>query len=291
VITGFFLVNKIAMIKNVQGVVRFTRNRLRRQIPLIWIALSVKVLLSIIGTATSLARCTPDECSPLNIVSAFLLLQIFVTGAISVFPPLWSISAGFFALLLFSSLFRLSINVRVFTGIVLGVVAILLSIWPETSPSTIEWANSAFPRALLGITLGAMVSNLKVRAQISRILFPIGILLFALMTTVDSSQIKYILVPTSFALMVSGMANLKNQANKAFNWIAFELGNLSFGIFVWNWVVIGPVRKIVGLIVENPNSDWASFITSMLTVILSIVLAKFTYELVERKMARRTSPV
>jgi peptidoglycan/LPS O-acetylase OafA/YrhL len=249
--------------------------------------------------------------------SAYLLLQIWVPPALYMNVPLWSLSAEWFANLIYAPLAWLKYSLGIIILIVVGYALLIMGLLHDQ-----DWiggigpirGSEALGRALLGFGLGLLLR--KHLHQLERLrrwwLLAVALVLIAALpfiekeTHFDSNRYAITLYAAPiFALLILQVS--KFTANPAGRWgkfLAF-LGTYSFGIYVFHQPLMQAWNGIMGTPSGGRyNEDWIWFFlleASALTFVCILItflarrfveapLQKLGKKIVAR-MAARSKPV
>ena len=255
------------------------------------------------GTLLEPAPTGPDEnFSSELFVQSFLLMHIWVSAAIAMNWPLWSLSAEWFANLIFVPLTAL----RDF-GIWLGILAGYAALWYGLNNDQ-DWIGDsttfgsgpireweALGRAMLGFGLGLLVRkhlNFLSRFRNWWMLGVSLVLAWALFESHDFFQddrvywTTYLAGPV-FALLVL-QASKFNPSNTTWLGKFLEfLGRMSFGIYAFHVVVSLNYDKFVPEALGSPfpgDEKWTIYLITKIVMVsfISIILAAATNLVFER---------
>ena len=176
------------------------------------------------------------------VIAAFLLLQIIISSAIAINAPLWSLSAEWFANLLFAPVTAIKWGLGIIVLIVAGYLMLAYGMSTDTS-----WIKQVGPirgwealgRAVLGFGLGLMLR--KYLTQLSR-LRNWWMLLIALAGLVALYYLPqyigymtcYVAAPI-FALFILQLTKFQVRASSWWGKFLAFLGAYSFGIYVFHF--------------------------------------------------------
>lgn len=204
--------------------------------------------------------------------SAYLLLQIWVPPALFMNVPLWSLSAEWFANLIYAPLAWIKHSLGIIALIVLGYGLLTLGLLTDQ-----DWIDGIGPirgwealgRALLGFGLGLLIR--KHLHQLERFrrwwLLVIALVLIAALpfiekaTHFDSYRYAITLYAAPiFALLILQVSKFNANPNGRWGKFLAFLGTYSFGIYVFHQ----PLMQAWNVIMGTPsggkyNEDWLWF--------------------------------
>jgi peptidoglycan/LPS O-acetylase OafA/YrhL len=233
--------------------------------------------------------------------SAYLLLQIFVYPAMAMNVPLWSLSAEWFANLIYAPLAWLKYSLGIVALIVVGYG--MLSWGLINDQSFIDGSGpirgwEALGRALLGFGIGLLLR--KHLSQLARFrtwwLLVISLALVAMLPFIEKEthwdSYRYAITLYAapiFALLILQISRF--EANPQGRWgkfLAF-LGAYSFGIYVFHQPMIQAWNVILGTPAGGKyNEDWIWFFLTQASTItfLCILLTFIARKVVEAPLQR-----
>ena len=235
------------------------------------------------------------------LVFAFLLLQVFLSAAIAINVPLWSLSAEWIANVIYAPLTAVKWGL----GIIAAIAAGYLMLWIGLTFDASFIENSgpirgfeAIGRAFLGFGLGLLLR--KYLPQLSRFrnwwLLSLSIALVVSLFFIEDAwhwnsyryAITYFAAPI-FALLILQLTKFEVTPGTRKAKVLTFMGVYSFGVYVfhqpliqWSNVVLGTPSGIF------PSSKWIYFflVQSVCVTIVSIFLTYEAKILVERPIQR-----
>jgi peptidoglycan/LPS O-acetylase OafA/YrhL len=279
VLSGLVLSRSFLALQTRKSVFRFIEKRLWRFLPLVWVALLVKLFIEI-GE-----RCIGDNpqavSSFLNYLGAALLLQVILTGSLLIVIPLWSLSVELLVNALFGILgFRL---LKVLGAIVvLGYCLIGLGFWVDGA--FIEDLGpirglEGMGRGLVGIALGVLIAQVKAPSKY-RLHAALGLVASIAFLIQPANPLMVFLAGPVFAYLVWALLPTSDSTNSTlFQRLSLGLGRLSFGIYIWHAVLMGPVHKALSYLpIPEVFQNWSFALVSM---VVSAVAAAVSFRFVE----------
>jgi peptidoglycan/LPS O-acetylase OafA/YrhL len=285
---------------------RFILNRILRFWPMV---LAVTALSWIIyRIRQSDPEVWPDpNYSDHNFIASFLLLQIFVAGAIGMNWALWSLSAEWFGNLAYTPLTGIKRDLGIVAGILIGYIALWYGLtydkefigdsWSYGSGPIAHW--EAFGRMMAEFGFGLLAR--KYLPQLAKfrnwwLLLISAALSYGLFWSHDKLQGDYVYWTTYFAGPVFAFLVLQASAINPDpkKWIGATLsffGKMSFGIYAYHVVLLMAYDAFVAppVLPENPGSKvWVSYlVTKIVTVsFISVILAIYTNRWIEAPVQR-----
>lgn len=283
VLSGFVLSRGISRIESAADWRQFMLKRLVRLMPLVWMALFVRVALVFGGTLIG-KPCDSAECEVIPVLSAALMLQFIVPVAHTVMGPLWSLSIE----LLANAGYAIPVRNRkplVIAGSIAGF-ALLLSTYLLPQFNIPMFHDRGFARGVLAFGLGLAISylprvNKAFSAWIPALIGSVVVISFGLIY-------QPMIATLVFAALVWGLSNIQTEwDNPIYRYVAMAFGNASFGIYVWHGAFRGVVQLLadkVGL--ESGSVEYAWFTFGSLAII-STAIALFTYHFIEMPIMRK----
>lgn len=283
VLSGFVLSRSVDRIQTAADWRHFMLKRLYRFMPLVWMALFVRVALAFGGTLIG-KPCDTAECQFLPVITAALMLQFIVPVALTVMGPLWSLSIE----LIVNAAYAIPVRNRkplialgVPAGLVLLLVTYLLPQWNIPA-----FSDRGFARGVLAFGLGLAINFLPRVNRSWMITLPA--LVASVFVVSFGLGYQPLIAAFVFAVLVWGLSNIKVEwTNPIYTRVAVILGNASFGIYVWHGAFRGVVQYLATIAgVESGTVGYAVF-TFISLAAISTMFALFTYHFVEMPIMRR----
>lgn len=283
VLSGFVLSRGISRISTGADWRRFMLKRLVRLMPLVWMALAVRVALAFGGTLLG-RPCDTAECQVWPVLSAALMLQFIVPTALTVMGPLWSLSIE----LLVNAGFSIPVKNRqrlIVLGASAGLLLLLITYFvPQLNVPMFN--DRGFARGLLSFGLGLAISYLPTLKAAWKVWVP------ALAGSIFVCSVGLGYQPLFgsfvFAALVWGLSQIKTEwANPLYGRVAILLGNASFGIYVWHGAFRGVVQLLatkVGLEAGSLGFAWFTFVSLS---VIATTIALISYHYVEMPIMRK----
>lgn len=282
VLSGFVLSRSIDRIQSSADWRRFMLKRLYRFMPLVWMALFVRVALAFSGTLIG-KPCDSAECQAIPVISAALMLQILVPVSLTVMGPLWSLSVE----LVVNAGYAFPVSRRrnfVFSAIVFGVAFLLFTYFVPAGDIP-GFADRGFARGVFAFGLGLAINYLPKLRTPALVYLPA--LALSLIVCFVGLGFQPLFGTPVFALLVWGLSSIKVETeNSIYVAIASILGNASFGIYVWHGAFRGVAQMISRQVGFDPHGAAYPFSNFLILASVSIALALFTYKFVEMPIMR-----
>jgi len=278
---------------------RFIGLRLGR----IWPAHMAVLGLWLLAIATASLAGIPFNADSEHGLGAYVLAYATMVHAWGMYavhdfnPPSWSVSAEWFAYLLFP-LFVMAVRpLRGRVAIVLAAIALLagaFAVLLSLDALAMAYDRFVLARTALGFALGCLMWRLA-QAQPPPILSAlaadaatIGILVLALIApATDAIDFLYLAL---FALLVFGLGEERGIVARllASQPMRF-LGEISYSLYLIHWLAMGASVKLWTRAFGPPQGGWTLLVAAIATVV-SLVAATAIYRLVEapaRQAVRR----
>jgi peptidoglycan/LPS O-acetylase OafA/YrhL len=286
VLSGFVLSRSISRITNFAEWRHFMLKRLYRFMPLVWMALFVRVSLAFGGTLVG-KPCDAAECELIPVISAALMLQFIVPIALTVMGPLWSLSIE----LIVNAVYALPLMAKRKGLVIFGILAGLgFLIFTYLAPQfdIPNFLDRGFARGVLAFGLGLLIGYLpKLR---SAWLAVIPGALGTGLVFITGVGFQPLVAAFMFALLVWGLSQIQAEwDNTVYVKVAALLGNASFGVYVWHGAFRGVVQQISQFIGFEAGTTVFALSNFVVLSALSTVLALVTYHYVEMPIMRRFS--
>jgi peptidoglycan/LPS O-acetylase OafA/YrhL len=285
ILSGFVLSKSIGKINSGADWAHFMLKRLFRFMPLVWMAVAAKVALTLIGTMIG-KPCGAHECQPVLVISAALLLQIFIPATFMVLGPLWSLSVELYANAVYAFKFRLSRKTLTFIGVSIGLFLTITSYFVPRYGAEMFDNYHGFARGMLAFGLGLSIRYLPEVRNAWMIIGPslIGSLL---VLTVNFYHFQALFASVIFTALIWGFASLEFEStNELYVKIATVLGNASFGIYVWHGAIRGTIMKVASVVgIESGTTSYWLF-NLLVLALVSTLLSLFTFHFVEQPVMR-----
>jgi peptidoglycan/LPS O-acetylase OafA/YrhL len=283
VLSGFVLSRSVNRIQSAADWRHFMLKRLYRFMPLVWMALFVRVALAFGGTLVG-KPCDTAECQFLPVISAALMLQFIVPVALTVMGPLWSLSIE----LIVNAAYAIPVRNRktlILLGVLAGLVLLLVTYFlPQFNIPAFH--DRGFARGVLSFGLGLAINFLPKINRSWIVTLPALGAAFLVLSIGLGNQALYASIV--FAALIWGLSNIKLEwSNPVYGKLALMLGNASFGIYVWHGAFRGVVQFLavrVGLEVGSVSFAVFNFIS---LAAISTVFALVTYHFVEMPIMKR----
>lgn len=276
VLSGFVLARSLESIEDRRDWAQFALKRVFRFMPLVWLAIAAKVSLTFIGTLIG-KPCQPYECEPGLIISAALLLQIFVPATFMVLGPLWSLSVELFVNFGYAAKFPISRKATTLAGIGLGLVLTVASYFvPRYGPNLFDNFHG-FARGVLAFGCGLAITYLPKLAKPGWLIGLSGMATIVLMK-VYLGEFQPLVATAIFTALVWGLSCLKSETNnKLYVFVATLFGNASFGVYVWHGALRGTVQKLASIAGFHAGSMgyWSFNFVALSVVSIAVALATF----------------
>jgi peptidoglycan/LPS O-acetylase OafA/YrhL len=242
-------------------------------------------------------------------LAAALLLQIWISKSMFMVVPLWSLSAEWFANLLYAVVSPLRWLLGSVGLIVTGYVLLRYGLNHDYD-QWISWIGpirgpEALGRALIGFGFGVLMRKLH-SAHLRWLTHPLLFVVALGLTWELLNQhrnygydVIYAAGPV-FAFVVLQAAHIRVSPDKWLGKLFLRLGAWSFGVYafhrvvmdVFNYFTAQPLHWWSTPIYMAPNRVWMHYLELKMAVVLpvSILLTVLTARLVEKPLHRRISP-
>lgn len=285
VLSGYVLARSFTGITTKQEFFRFMEKRLWRFLPLVWVALVVKLGIEIVQ---QVSNSTPELIPGVfDQISAALLLQILVPSSLMIIVPLWSLSAELAVNAVFSA-FGSKLVRYLLPILAAGYALTLVGFWIDAD--FIEAHGSirgleAFGHGVMGIGLGVAISAAKPPVLKNFHLISSS-LLTGLLLVVANNAFYVFAGSLVFAYFVWSLQNVeKKTTSQKFAAFTKRFGELSFGIYVWHGVLIGVLRVVVERL--DLSEVARGIALAILTATASTVAAALSFKFVEKPAMER----
>lgn len=224
---------------------------------------------------------------------ACLLLQIIYSPSLFFVNPLWSLSAEWLTNVFSLPLLSRKGSWPAIGGILLGYVLLIygyLIHWDDFSFMQLLRDFEGLARAMIGFFIGVLIrrnyhslQNVRLVNNRYSTILSLLVIYVSMMLTLDHRYLSLFWTAPLFTFIIVYFADQNEKIKKSkFNRMAIILGNLSFGIYVWQ--DLG--RKFSIVILEKLNLLSSGLMSHMqqlaLTLILSIVATIVTQKLIEK---------
>jgi peptidoglycan/LPS O-acetylase OafA/YrhL len=242
-------------------------------------------------------------------VAAALLLQIWVSKSVMMVVPLWSLSAEWFANLIYAVLSP----VRWFLGSIVLIIAGYALFRHGLTHDYDQWISwigpirgtEALGRALIGFGFGVLARAAS--DHLPRLAHPalFAVSLVLAWKLLDEHRnygydVIYAAGPV-FALLVLQAAGIKVSPSSFAGRLFLRLGAWSFGIYafhrvvmdLFNYVTAAPLHWWSTPVYMAPNRVWLHYLELKMAVVLplSVLLTVATARVIEGPVQRRLHPV
>jgi peptidoglycan/LPS O-acetylase OafA/YrhL len=282
----------------------FTLKRALRFFPMVFIVIMLSMGLYYLGQLLSqiyLGGFSPDSNRTQGLVlAAILMLQIWVSQSMYMVVPLWSLSAEWFANLIFAPLTTIKWGIGIVLGIVAGYIMLQYGLTYDT-----EWIGNIGPirewealgRAMIGFGLGLFVRLYfyffsKFRHWTLLLISIAGAYWVFQMPNDIGYDSGYFASPI-FVFFILQVSKIEVSGESKWGRFLAWIGSLSFGVYAFHQVVITNIEHFM----PAPNyfdtdEIWTGFfLTKIVAVaVISMLLAWLTRQLVERKIQKATKP-
>lgn len=315
VLSGFVLLPSLP--RHWQGFPRAARAFVVKRVLRLW-----PMLLTVLATSTALYYLRMWDThrtgagfdydlnrTPTLYLSAALLLQIWVSKSMLMVVPLWSLSAEWFANLLYIPMTPIRRSIGVLMAIALGYALLRHGLQDDTQ--WIDWigpirGTEALGRALIGFGLGLLmrrIADALTTSHTSRwVLNPawFAVSLWAAWLLLDAHRdlgydVIYLAGPV-FAVVVLQASAVRVNPESRHGRVLLRLGAWSFGVYAFhrvfmdafNYLTAPPLHWWSAPVYMAPNDVWFRYLVLKVSVVtvISVVAAAATARVVERPVQR-----
>ena len=285
ILSGFVLSRSIGNINSGSDWRHFMLKRLFRFMPLVWMAVAVKVGLTSVGTLMG-KPCGQHECQPVLIVSAALLLQVFIPATFMVLGPLWSLSVELYANALYALKFSLSRRTLTLIGVGIGLILTITSYFVPRYGAEMFDNFHGFARGMLAFGLGLSIRYLPLLKNAWSVILP-TLLGTLVVLTISFGDFQPLIASVVFTILIWGFGSLKVEStNLLYVRVATMLGNASFGIYVWHGAIRGTIMKVASVVGLEAGTSAYWLFNLVVLAIVSTVIALITFHFVEQPVMR-----
>ena len=232
---------------------------------------------------------------------ACLLLQMLSSHALIYNNPLWSLSAEWITNLFAIPLITRNKNRLLILGILFGYLLLIFSYVHNSESFTFLTLGKSFGglgRAIIGFLIGVLIRRHFHQLRNSRLLvsktvvaLSVIAIYFSMYFTLHHNWIAIYWIPPLFGFVVIYFAHHNSAVTQSWlNKPAIILGNLSFGIYVWQDLM----RKITVSLLLNlgiqGNEDLLHFIQFVITLAFSVAVTLMVQKFVEKPLQTRFAP-
>ena len=312
----FFALSGFVLLPSMPGKLRslprdfsiFALKRALRLYPVVWVTIALSMGLYFYSQWDAQFSFYPSQPDPNRttdlVVAALLLLQIWVGASMYMVVPLWSLSAEWFANLIFSPLTAIRWGIGILVGVVAGYVMLQYGLsndlaWIEAIGPIREW--EALGRAMIGFGLGLFVryhfdffSRFRHWSLLAVSL--LGCAWVFQMPNTIGYDTTYFAAPI-FAFFILQASKIDISSSSKTGKFTSWLGSLSFGVYAFHLVVITNIHFLLADPIKySPDSIWAPFLVQKICLVaaISMALAWITRQAVERpiqKLSKRLPSV
>jgi exopolysaccharide production protein ExoZ len=277
VISGFIM---IAILRDETTPAGFMANRIKRIVPLYWMATTVMVLGTLAGLFPRLS------IDPWHVVASYLFIPAQLGGE----GPIWPILAPGWTLnyeMLFYALVALLLPLRrpalIATALTLIFgTAIALGQWfRPTHPLLVAYSDAVTLEFVFGAWIAVWWRSGKWWPRsigVPAIL--LGILIATVLVTLQIALWRSIALGIPAALLVIGVLSLERQGEVEREPISAFLGDASYSIYLWHGLAIS-VTAMIGRMLGMPLA-----LTFAIAIVAGIVGGVSSYLIVERPLMR-----
>jgi peptidoglycan/LPS O-acetylase OafA/YrhL len=282
----------------------FALKRALRFFPMVFIVIMLSMGLYYLGQLISqinFGGFSPDPNRTQGLViAAILMLQIWIGQSMYMVVPLWSLSAEWFANLIFAPLTTIKWGIGIVLGIVAGYIMVQYGLTNDT-----EWIGNIGPirewealgRAMVGFGLGLFVRlyfNFFSRLRHwSLLLLSIAGSYWAFQMPNDIGYDSSYFAAPLFVFFILQVSKIEISADSKWGRFLAWMGSLSFGVYAFHQVVITNIDAFMPAPNYFATDDvWAGFFIAKICAVafISMLLAWITRQLVERKIQKATKP-
>jgi peptidoglycan/LPS O-acetylase OafA/YrhL len=282
----------------------FALKRALRFFPLVFIVIMLSMGLYYLGQLISQINFGGFSADPNRtqglVIAAILMLQIWIGQSMYMVVPLWSLSAEWFANLIFAPLTTIKWGIGIVLGIVAGYIMVQYGLTNDT-----EWIGNIGPirewealgRAMVGFGLGLFVRlyfNFFSRLRHwSLLLLSIAGAYWAFQMPNDIGYDSSYFAAPLFVFFILQVSKIEISADSKWGRFLAWMGSLSFGVYAFHQVVITNIDAFMPAPNYFATDDvWAGFFIAKICAVafISMLLAWITRQLVERKIQKATKP-
>jgi exopolysaccharide production protein ExoZ len=277
VVSGFIM---IAILRDDTTRSGFMLNRIRRIVPLYWMATTVMVLGTMAGLFPRLS------IDPWHVIASYLFIPAQMNGEGPVWPILtlgWTLNYEMLFYLLVATLLPLRRPVLIASALTLVFgTAIVLGLWLRpTHPVLIAYTDTI----TLEFVFGAWIAVWWRSGRGWPRSIGVPIILLAILTVAVTMTLRLpvgrpVALGIPAALLVIGVLSLERQGGVERERVTAFLGDASYSIYLWHALAIS-VTAAVGRVLGLPLA-----LTFAIAIPAGIVAGVFSYLIVERPLLR-----
>lgn len=296
VLSGFIMAHVYieSIVDSKFSVFDFLKKRFSRLYPLHIFVLTVYVALFGIFSIFGFESETPEKYNFYTLPANILMVHAWGTIDNLVFNyPSWSISAEWFAYLVFFPVSLIIIKLRKYP-VILFINAILLLtgfyyLVPYTGIVDNELTKLSFdfgifrifPEFILGISTYILCKKIDIGEQASRIMLFTGILILLILVHFDINDLIFIALFTSIIFSAAALSRNEN----AVGWLGkpslVYLGDISYSVYMVHAIFFSVYFRSVDIIIGKQISPILMLLIWSVGVVGTVVLATITYRFIE----------
>ncbi|MDK1360194.1 acyltransferase [Arthrobacter sp. zg-Y1219] len=256
ILSGFILtyqyVGRFGNGTTLRNVAHFLKLRIARVYPVHFVTLNLAVGLYLAGQLFGVGM---NDASVLRTFSAYIqnifLVHAWLNQPYSWNGASWSVSAEWFAYLLFPFTIVIICRVRTITGLLLGVMLpavtyVALGIW-VLSPGMNDRPDHVLIRIAVGFTLGCFLARIFSKMQLQKVrhwLAPLAFAVVISMCYLEGLAGGFFLLP--LGLLVLGLAIGSDVISRTLSLRPFIYGGqISYSLYMIHGLVLSVSRKII----------------------------------------------
>lgn len=277
VISGFIMV---AILRDDTTPAGFMADRIRRIVPLYWMATTVMVLGTVAGLFPRLS------IDPWHVVASYLFIPAQLGGEGPIWPILaagWTLNYEmlFYALVALLLPLRRPVLIATALTLIFGTAIVLGEWFDPTHPALAAYTDSVTLEFVFGAWIAVWWRTGKGWSpSIGLPAILLAILLATMAVTLQLSMWRSIALGVPAALLVIGVLSLERQGQMQPEPITAFLGDASYSIYLWHSLGISVVA-MVGRMLGLPLA-----LTFAIAIIAGIVGGVLSYLIVERPLMK-----